>query len=52
MSELQNPDSLAAVTKGHSQNPFVLLRAAERRRCGELRPSLHWKGLLFIGRES
>ena len=27
-------------------------RAAERRRCGEFRPSLHWKGLLFIARES
>ena len=27
-------------------------RAAERRRCGGLRPSLHWKGLLFIARAS
>ena len=23
-----------------------------RRRCGEVRPSLHWKGLLFIARET
>ena len=25
-------------------------RAAEQRRCGDLRLSLHWKGLLFIAR--
>ena len=27
-------------------------RAAVRHRCGESCPSLHWKGFLFIARES
>ena len=27
-------------------------RAAERRRCGDLRPSLYWKGLFCIARQS
>ena len=29
-------------------NPLVL---PEQRHCGELRPSLHWKGLLFTALE-
>ena len=35
-----------------SQKPAYTIRAAERRRCEGLRPSLHWKGLLFIARAS
>ena len=37
--------------KNLTQSPCST-RAAVRRRCGESRPSLHWKGLLFITRQS